>query len=89
MEDIKEKTADEMFEELGFEKTDSDKLKHIHFVTDIDATTRAFILFHKTYHKIETYIYDSRDKECMTKVISMQELQAINKKCKELRLVRR
>lgn len=82
----KEKTADELFNELGYEKIDSDKLKHIRFIADIDATTRAFIRFHKTYHKIETYIYDSRDKECMIKVISMQELQAINKKCKELRL---
>ena len=78
--------ADELFNELGYEKIDSDKLKHIRFIADIDATTRAFIQFHKTYHKIETYIYDSRDKECMNKVISMQELQAINKKCKELRL---
>lgn len=76
--------ADEMFEELGYEKTNAEKLKHITFTTDIDKTTRAFIRFHKVFHKIEAYVYDSKDKEYMTKVISMEELKAIHKKCEEL-----
>ena len=71
MEDIKEKTADEMFEELGYE---------------IDDTKESI-----RYFKNSTYIWfwkDDKEFEGIygfdSKGFNMQELQAINKKCKEL-----
>ena len=88
-EDIKEKTADEMFEELAYEKIDHPKHKHIVYRSDCGNNTKEQICFHKIFHKIEIYFYSKEDNCEMTKPISMQELQAINKKCKELRLVRR
>ena len=72
MEDIKEKTADEMFEELGYEKSE-----HKNCIRYRDEDYE-IILWRINEPKVEAY--DS---------ISMQELQAINKKCLELRLVRR
>ena len=78
MEDIKEKTADEMFEELGYiEKFTYDKF--IVYRTDSSHSVGHSIEFFTDKHKV----FNSYN------TINMQELQAINKKCFELRLVRR
>lgn len=76
MEDIKEKTADEMFEQLGYKKL-------IGETTEVYKLSRANknIYFSKLIKRIK--IDGEYD------FIDMQELQAINKKCQELRLVRR
>lgn len=76
--------ADEMFEKLGYEKIDKEKLKHIRFTSDIDKTTKANICFHKVFHKIEIYFWDAQERCEMVKPLSIQELQAINEKVKEL-----
>lgn len=79
MEDIKEKTADEIFEEMGYKKTTYGKSR-ISYAKELD---------------FEGYCILSIWFDRLTKSIrvdghySMQELQAINKKCQELRLVRR
>ena len=71
MEDIKEKTADEMFKELGY--------KHNEFMYEIYYTKEG---------KTISFWTDRKKVESRVGVISvgntMQELQAINKKCKEL-----
>ena len=72
----KEKTADEMFEKLGYEK---------HFEHHDDWNTTI-------YNDDSTSIEFTSDKEILltrridykTVILGMQELKAINKKCKEL-----
>lgn len=76
--------ADKMFEELGYRKIDKKELKHIRYTADCANNTTENIWFHKVFHKIEIYFYSKDDKCEMTKPLSMQELQAINKKCYEL-----
>lgn len=84
MEDIKEKTADEMFEELVYEKIDHPKHKYIVYRSNCGNKTIEKITFQKQFHKVEVYFYSKEDYCEMIKPISMQELQAINKKCKEM-----
>ena len=67
MEDIKEKTADELFEELG-SKFDSED-------------NNTFILRNKIRYIVFLKQHRTLMLPCQT---TMQELQAINKKCKEL-----
>lgn len=63
--------ADEMFKELGFKKDEG--------LYEIQYTTRDNqITFDKRNNTIVIYSNDYDDK------INMQELQAINEKCKEL-----
>lgn len=72
----KEKTADEMFEELGYKKQYENE--SIYYYMDIDLKDN-YIVFetgYKSFAKISCY-HDAGD-------ITMQELQAINKKCQEL-----
>lgn len=76
--------ADKLFEELGYEKIDNNKIKHIRFIRQINKNTKENIDFHKTFKKVEVYFYDFEDSEELIKPISMQELKAINLKCKEL-----
>ena len=79
MESIKEKTADEMFEELEYKKWSNDDcimyMKDLFMITFIMPNKR-FITEYKqgdyNFPKIRPF------------EISMQELQAINKKCKEM-----
>ena len=72
MEDIKEKTADEMFDELGYEKKKENNKKIIYrdveFKEDIEFDLKYKMVF------------------CLFG-IEVQELQAINKKCKELKWI--
>lgn len=79
MEDIKEKSADEMFEELGYMKWQNDDcimyMKNLFMITFIMPNKR-FITEYKqgdyNFPKIRPF------------EISMQELNAINMKCEEL-----
>lgn len=77
MEDIKEKTADEMFEELGYEKKYEGTYKR----------EKQELVFYSDLREVA--IYKKDENGLGIDFIDMQELQAINKKCKELRLVRR
>lgn len=85
MEDIKEKTADELFSELGYIK----KRRGIEGVVCYAKYQKTHLIqeicFNKHDHSLFMAVFDSENYVDIT----MQELQAINKKCKELRLVRR
>lgn len=72
----KEKTADELFKELGYKKQYENE--SIYYYMDIDLKDN-YIVFetgYKSFAKISCY-HDAGD-------ITMQELQAINKKVEEL-----
>lgn len=77
---MEEKTADEMFEELGYEKIVESNIK---------------ILYEKEGHYWDKDInFDLDDKEVTVEMssgesetIDMQELKAIYKKCEELRWI--
>lgn len=74
----KKKTADEMFEELGYKKQYENE--SIYYYMDIDLKDN-YIVFetgYKSFAKISCY-HDAGD-------ITMQELKAINEKVRELRL---
>lgn len=73
---MKEKTADEMFEELGYEKEERYSNSVEYIGEDEDSITF-----------INGYEFD--DDKCIrinkfNEYITMEELQAINKKCKEM-----
>ncbi len=64
------KTADEMFEELGYKKQQDNK----DILELIDKNIANKIVFYKNLKEVaKLYTFE----------ISMQELQAINKKCEE------
>lgn len=67
------KPADEMFEELGYEKKET---------TWKDDRKKRFI----EYNSNDTQIQFSLDTKhiLITNILNIQELQAINKKCQEL-----
>ena len=67
--------ADKMFEELGYKKTIT-QLKDLKYYKD-DDNVFIFALKNKGFYKSGEY-------DGMCDNISMQELQAINKKCEEL-----
>lgn len=67
--------ADEMFEELGYKKTTT-QLDDIEFYKD-DDNVIYFRMTQKTFNKSGEY-------DGMCDYITMQELQAINEKAKEL-----
>lgn len=71
------KTADEMFEELGY-KIERKEIKNEVEYIDND---EKIIYIDKYRKKILCYNLDSENSEELT----LQELQAINKKCQELR----
>ena len=75
LKEKKEKTADELFEELGYEKVRDDE---------------RFIKYRKP-HDNDYIVIDKETKDFIKnfdfaywKAFNMQELQAINKKCQEL-----
>ena len=76
--------ADKLFEELGYEKIDNNKIKYIRFIRQVNKTTNESINFHKIFKKVEVYFYDFEDRQELTKPISIEELKAINLKCKQL-----
>lgn len=72
--------ADEMFEKLGYEKQENDwaiKYKYVKVL----GKTKYCIAFDSFERKIVTFGFEDRE---FRKEISMQELQAINEKVKEL-----
>ena len=71
----KEKTADEMFEELGYEVSNSE------FVEELNTTTNTIVdngYIKIIFYNNKTMSIDAND------ILNMQELQAINKKVLEL-----
>lgn len=83
MEDIKEKTADEMFEELGYEYSEcycEDNLEEIYYTKKGKYTPQIKI---SLYHKVIKVFR----KEEKASSFDMKLLQAINKKCKELKWI--
>lgn len=79
MEDIKEKTANELFSELGYK---------IEYENPYNICYRNKRGSH-IYFAINDKSLDLAGEENGHKIITYKQLQAINKKCKELRLVRR
>lgn len=74
---MKEKTADEMFEELGYEKINKKHdFENIKYYKD-DYNIMYFDEKDKSFYKSGEY-------DSMCDDITMQELQAINKKVEEL-----
>ena len=78
----REKSADEMFAELGYEKIDRKLYKTILFTNG----NKKFY-FHKVFHKIKCVEYDNEEEKFMDSFFTMQELQAIIKKCEELKWI--
>lgn len=79
MEDIKEKTADEMFEELGYEvnyQIHKDEVLLIGYTNCGEIAEESSIMFLKKAKKVTVNVW-----------VGMKELQAINKKCKELKWI--
>ena len=71
---MEDKTADEMFEELGYEK-------------DFNLTNENVVVYSKGTHDITFLLHRKQiDSSCGigSEFISVEELQAINKKCKEM-----
>lgn len=67
--------ADKMFEELGYEVSNSE------FVEKLNTTTNTVIdngYIKTIFYNNKTMFIDTND------ILNMQELQAINEKCKEL-----
>ena len=84
---MKEKTADEMFEELGYVKEEqkNEYATYIWYYQKNGANEEFGIEFAKSKFEEEGEIYCvcySEREEAI--YINMQELQAINKKCQEL-----
>lgn len=71
------KTADELFEELGYKKIRNDKDFEVYRKNDYNIID--FERDNKRFYKSARY-------DTTSDGITMKELQAINKKCKELRL---
>lgn len=69
------KTADKLFEELGYEKHSS-------------KSNERFDLYSSDDEHLIRIVFNPRTKRiaihCYNKALDMQELQAINKKCQEL-----
>lgn len=70
------KTGDEIFKDLGYTKQYKDE--DIYYYQDVEVKDNyiVFEMAYKSFAKIN-YYHDAGD-------ITMQELQAINKKCQEL-----
>lgn len=74
---MKEKTADEMFEELGYENMGISYAGDLYF----DNKTTDYLIYF--YPDTQSFAKDNCSKLEIFD-ITMPELQAINKKCKEL-----
>lgn len=74
----KEKTADELFKELGYEKQYENESIYYYMDIDLKDNYIVFETVYKSFAKISCY-HDAGD-------ITMQELKAINEKARELRL---
>ena len=72
---VDKKTADEMFEELGYEKHSSKSNERFDLYSSDDERLIRIVFNHRT-KRIAIH--------CDNDALDMQELQAINKKCEEL-----
>jgi hypothetical protein len=94
MEDIKEKTADELFKKCGFnkigvyDKLTGEEYPHCTEYVKWDGTWEEQIHFNNST-KLMTTSCELFGKATIGMMFYPELLQAINKKCKELRLVRR
>ena len=79
----REKTADEMFEKLGYEANYEDDFILFNKISGINDEYKV-IVFNKNKHLIDIRTDDTLNLQCITTVLHMRELQAINKKCEEL-----
>ena len=78
---IKPEIADKMFEKLGYKKyNELQSCRYVRYC-DIVNGEKEYIIFSKNKTVRFQYLYTH-----VSKNITMEELQAINKKCKELRL---
>lgn len=75
---MEEKTADELFKELGYKK----------IITDLEIKYRNNINIGEIRFWKPTKAVMKHDEDGRYLSIKMQELQAINKKCQELRWVK-
>ena len=84
MEDIKEKTAYEMFEELGYRNATNEfyGVKEEYFTYGNEEED--FIIFYLESKMFGIFSEKQDNLRCKCASLDMQELQAINKKCKEL-----
>ena len=73
----REKTADELFKELGYEKIRNNKDFEVYRKNDYNIID---------FERDDKRFYKSARYDTTSDGITMEELQAINKKCKELRL---
>lgn len=78
---MKQKTADEMFEELEYEKIRNDER---YIVYEKGASIRNRIIFSKSNKTVSTILIDEDYEYNEGLDIDMRELQAIHKKCQEL-----
>lgn len=76
---MKEKTADEMFLELEYEKNVDTPTNFIYQSKKNNKEIR----FYKIYKCVEISLIEFEDYEGNSIFFTMQELQAINKKCQE------
>lgn len=77
---MKEKTADEMFKELGYEKKVDTPTNFIYQ----NKKNNKEIRFYKIYKCVEISLIEFEESEGNSIFFTMQELQAINKKVEEL-----
>lgn len=76
---IKPETADKMFEKLGYKKYCSlQTCRYVRYCNIVNGE-KEYIIFSKNKTVRFQYLYTH-----VSKSITMQELQAINKKCQEL-----
>lgn len=68
--------ADKLFKELGYELHSSKSRDRFDLYSKVDDELLIRIVFNKITKRIEIYCYDE--------ALDMQELKAINMKCKEL-----
>ena len=82
MEDIKEKTADEMFEELGYIKTRENQVEIIYLKSEEHLSEK--FNFEIIIAKIPKLIFSKEKFTNRTVGFNLNVLQAINKKCLEM-----
>lgn len=77
--------ADEMFEKLGYKKKEDIHEIRYSYTDKRENYNNTDIVFYKQYKQIENYLPKCRsDYESDSAILTMQELQAINEKVKEL-----
>lgn len=77
---MREKTADKIFEELGYEKIVDTTINCIYQ----NKKNNKEIRFYKIYKWVEVSLIEFEEFEGNSIIFTMQELQAINKKVEEL-----